>query len=152
MKNMKPNYALLTCTLLFAFAAVSCVDSIDTDPKNLIGRWQMVKVIHQGNTILKPDPSHWLYEVEVEFLKDGKIEGTLFYDTFVGDYVTADTDSIKFDYWPYSKRGDSDWGYYFDDNIRSVNTFSLRKKGLNFKYKELYLNYGEGELIFDRVK
>lgn len=152
MKNPKPNYPIVICVLLFSLVAIGCVNDIDTDPKNLIGRWQMVKVIDQGKAVSKPNSSHWTYEVEVEFLKDGKIEGTLSYDTFSGDFATSDTDSIKFNCWAYTKRGDSDWGYYFYDNIRSVNNFLLRKKGLNFKYNELCLNYGDGELIFNRVK
>ena len=140
MKNRKRNYSLFAYTL-FAFATVSCVNDIDTDPKNLIGRWQMVKVIDQGKAVSKPNSSQWTYEVELEFMKDGKIEGTLSYDIFSGDYSTTDTDSIKFNCWTYTKRGDSDWGYYFYHNIRSVDKFLLRKKGLNFKYNELCLNY-----------
>jgi hypothetical protein len=103
---------------MFAFTAIRCTDGIDTDPKNLIGRWRMEKVIHQGRTISKPDPSQWRYEVEVEFLNDGKIEGTLSYDTFTGDYTTSDTDSITFNCWADTKKGDSDWGYFFYKNIR----------------------------------
>lgn len=152
MKKLGCHYSVYVCVLLLALCAVGCVDGVDTDPKNLIGRWQMIKVNHQGKAISKPNSSNWLYEVEVELMKDGAIEGTLSYDTFTGDYVTADADSIKFNCWAYTKRGDSDWGYFFYGNIRSVNTFSLRKKGLNFKYNELCLNYGDGELIFDRVK
>jgi hypothetical protein len=56
MKDQTNNYIIFVLTLLFAFAAYGCVDSVDTDPKNLIGRWQMSKAIHQGKTILKPDP------------------------------------------------------------------------------------------------
>jgi hypothetical protein len=75
MKDQTNNYIIFVLTLLFAFAACGCVDSVDTDPKNLIGRWQMSKVIHQGKTILKPDRQKWQSEVEIEFLDDGKIEG-----------------------------------------------------------------------------
>jgi hypothetical protein len=147
MKDQTNNYIIFVLTLLFAFAACGCVDSVDTDPKNLIGRWQMSKVIHQGKTILKPDRQKWQSEVEIEFLDDGKIEGTLPNDTFTGDYKTTDDDSIAFNCWADTKRGENDWGYSFYNNIRFVKRFSLRKNGINFKYRELYLNYGNGELI-----
>lgn len=152
MKKLVCHYSVYVCVLLLALCAVGCVDGIDTDPKNLIGRWQMIKVIHQGEVIPKQSSPNWPYEVEVEFLKEGKVEGTLSYDTFFGDYVATDKDSIKFNLRKYTKRGDSDWGYYFYDNNRSAGTFSLKKSGFCFKYNELYLHYADRELVFDRVK
>ena len=152
MNNKKLTYSNLACTLLFALAAISCVDGVDTDPKNLLGRWQMVKVIHQGKTILKPDPYQWRYEVEMEFLKDGTIDGTTSADLFSGSYEIASEDSIKIDGRQFSKVGIPDWGEYFYKNFRLITTFSFRKKGLNLKANELHLNHKYGELIFDRVK
>jgi hypothetical protein len=103
MKDQTNNYIIFVLTLFFAFAACGCIDSVDTDPKNLIGRWQMSKVIHQSKTILKPDRQKWQSEVEIEFLDDGKIEGTLPNDTFTGDYKTTDDDSIAFNCWADTK-------------------------------------------------
>ncbi|GGN07864.1 hypothetical protein GCM10010967_49360 [Dyadobacter beijingensis] len=125
---------------------------VDTDPNNLVGRWRMVKVIDQGKAYTKPDSKNWQHkDVEIEFMEDGNIEGTLSYDTFTGDYKTVE-DSIAFNYWSGNKAGDSQWGYLFYHFIRSVNRFTLRKNAIGFKYKELKLIYGDGELIFDRVK
>ena len=106
----------------------------------------------QGKAYTKPDPKNWLHkDVEIEFMADGDIEGTLSYDTFTGDYKTVE-DSIAFNYWSENKAGDSQWGYQFYHVIRSVNRFSLSKHAINLKYKELRLIHQNGELIFDRVK
>jgi hypothetical protein len=106
MKDQTNNYIIFVLTLLFAFAVCGCVESVDTDPKNLIGRWQMSKVIHQGKTILKPDREKWQSGVEIEFLDDGKIERTLPNDTFTGNYKTTEDDSIAFNCWADTKRGE----------------------------------------------
>ncbi|SEJ82720.1 hypothetical protein SAMN05216327_12238 [Dyadobacter sp. SG02] len=152
MKNQSLCWPVLIVVLLFAIAAVSCVGDIDTDPKNLIGRWQMVKVVHQGKSISKPKPRQFESEVEMEFLKDRSIEGTLPTDVFSGSYEITDGDSIKIEGWQFSKKGIPEWGEYFYRSFRLVTTFALKKKGLNFNYNELHLIYDEGELIFDRVK
>jgi hypothetical protein len=151
MKKRKSDYIFIACILLFAFTAIRCTDGIDTDPKNLIGRWRMEKVIHQGKTISKPDPPKWHSEVEMEFLKDGTIEGTMPTDVFSGSYVITG-DSIKIDGRQFSKKGIPDWGEYFYNSFRLVTTFSFGNKGLNFKYNELSLIYADGKLIFKRVK
>lgn len=151
MKNRKPTFIFITCILLFAFAAICCTDGIDTDPKNLIGRWRMEKVIHQGKTISKPDPPKWHSEVEMEFLEDGTIEGTMPTDVFSGSYIIRG-DSIRIDGRQFSKKGISDWGEYFYNSFRLVTTFTVGKKGLSFKYNELNLIYANGKLIFRRVK
>jgi hypothetical protein len=152
MKKQASNYSIFVCASLLAFVTISCVENVDTDPKNLIGRWQMVKVIHKGETTSKPDHDQWLSEVEIEFLENGEIEGTLPRDTFSGNYKIAEEDSISFYCRSYSKVGETKWGCLFYDNIRFVRTFSLKKKVVNLKYKELYLDYDDGQLIFDRVR
>jgi len=152
MKKQKINYAIIGCVLLYSFAAISCVNDIDTDPRNLIGRWQMVKVIDQGKTILKPDPPKWYSEVEMEFLENGKIEGTLPTDTFLGEYEINGEDSIKIQGRSLSKVGIPEWGDLFYDSYLLINTFALKRKGLSSRYNELHLNYDTGELIFDRIK
>lgn len=152
MKEKSLGCSILLLVLLIAVMAASCVEGIDTDPKNLIGRWQMVKVIHQGKAISKPNIPDYQHEMEVEFLKNGEIEGMLPTEEFDGDYEISGEDSISITRWKSSKAGVTNWGGYFYDNIQLVKTFSLKKKGLTFKYNELYLNYSDGQLIFDRTK
>lgn len=125
---------------------------VDIDPKNLLGRWQMVKVIRQGKTSSKPNSSDWLHEVEIEFLENGEIVGTLPTEDFTGGYTISDRDSIAITCWKSSKKGIPAWGEYFFYNVHLITTFSMKKKGLSFNYNELYLNYNDGELIFDRIK
>ncbi|PSL19880.1 hypothetical protein CLV60_12552 [Dyadobacter jiangsuensis] len=152
MKCIHLKTSILLLLLQLVFITMSCMDDVDTNPKNLIGRWRMEKVIDKGKTYSKPDSKNWRYkDVEIEFMADGNIEGTLSYDTFTGDYKTVE-DSIAFTYWPSNKVGDSEWAYLLDGVIRSVNRFSLRKNAINLKYKELRLIHQDGELVFDRVK
>lgn len=151
MKNRTANYSFLAWILLLAIAASSCVQLVDTDPKKLIGRWRMSIVIHQGKAFSRPTPKPGRSEVEIEFFKNGEIEGTLPNDTFSGDYKIARQDSISIYCSSYSKVGEPEWGMLFYHNIRSAKTYSLRRDALNLKYKELYLNYDDGQLIFDRV-
>jgi len=138
--------------IALAVVTVSCMDDVNTDPKNLLGRWQMIKVIHQGKTSSKPNSSDWLHEVEIEFLENGEIVGTLPTEDFTGDYKISDGDSIAITRWKSSKKGIPAWGEYFFYNVHLVTTFSMRKKGLSFNYNELSFNYNDGELIFNRVK
>lgn len=152
MKAKYVEYSILMLVLLLAFASVSCMEDVDPDPKNLIGRWRMEKVIEMGKTFLKPDSKRWVHEdVEMEFFKNGEIAGTLSYDRFTGDYRTADVDSIAFNFWPDTKAGDSSWGQLLCDHIKSVNRFTIRRKNFSFDYKELRLLYDNGELIFRKV-
>jgi hypothetical protein len=151
MKNKIPNYSIFASALLLAFVSIGCMDGIDTDPKNLIGRWQMSKVIHQGNAISKPDLPAYYNEVEIEFLTQGAVKGALPTEEFSGDYKVPGEDSISVTCWKSSKKGIPEWGEYFFYHINLVTTFSLKKSGLDFKYKELYLNYSDGQLIFKRV-
>ncbi|MCF0071763.1 hypothetical protein LZD49_14895 [Dyadobacter sp. CY261] len=152
MKNRTPYCLIIVWVLLFAFAVTGCIESVDTDPKNLIGRWQMVKVVHQGNTFSKPDLSGNDREVEIEFLKNERVEGTIPWESFSGDYKISAEDSISIKCWKSSKMGMPDWGDYFFHNINQVTTFSLKKRKISIKYEELHLNYEDGQLIFNKVK
>lgn len=144
------NYSFFACAL-FAFAALGCIKNVDADSRQLVGRWKMSKVTHQGSKILRTDLPGGRYEVEIEFLENGEIEGTTSQRTFSGNYK-VNNDSINIEYWPYTKVGETDWGEIFDDNIRLVTTFFLIRKSVNFKYQTLYLHYVDGEMIFDRIK
>jgi hypothetical protein len=152
MKAKYVDYSISMLVLFLAFTSISCMDDIDTDPKNLIGRWRMEKVVENGQTIFKPDSKRWVHkDVEIEFFANGEIAGTLSYDRFTGDYRTTDVDSIAFNFWPDTKAGDSSWGYLLCAHIKAVNTFTIRKKDFSFNYKELKLIYDNGELIFKKV-
>nr|WP_295929248.1 hypothetical protein [uncultured Dyadobacter sp.] len=152
MKIRTRNYLTIVWALFFSSAISGCVESVDTDPKNLIGRWQMVKVVHQGKAIVKPDQPDYYNEVEMEFLENGTVEGTLPLDVFSGSYKVSGEDSITIEGRQLSKIGIPEWGDYFYENMRIITTFSLKKRGLNLKYNELNLNYSGGKLIFERVK
>jgi hypothetical protein len=151
MENKTSTRSICVWVILFAFVTIGCTDGIDTDPKNLIGRWQMLKVIHQGKTISKPDLPNYQNEMEIEFLANGVVAGTLPTEDFTGDYKTFGEDSISVTCWKSSKAGVTEWGGYFFYNINVVTRFSLKKRGLDFKYKELNLKYDDGQMVFKKV-
>ena len=139
MKNQSVGWVTLLLVLALTTIMVSCMDDVNTDPKNLLGRWQMEKVIDKGKTALKPKIPDYYNQVEIEFLKNGELEGTYPMDIFTGNYRTAGEDSISMECWQWSKIGITDWGRYLDRNVRSIKTFSIEDRGLNLKYNELHL-------------
>lgn len=105
MKIRTRNYLTIVWALFFSSAISGCMESVDTDPKNLIGRWQMVKVVDQGKTVVKPDQPDYYNEVEMEFCKMELLEGLLPLDVFSGSYKVSGEDSITIEGRQLSKIG-----------------------------------------------
>ncbi len=137
--------------LFLGVATIGCMEDIDNDPKKLIGRWKMSKVIDKGKVVTRPDRWDYPNEVEIEFLTDGEVMGTLPAEEFTGNYKLPSPDSISISCYKSSKAGINEWGSYLFYNVKSVTTFSLVKSRLSLEHNALYLNYLDGQLIFDRI-
>lgn len=130
----------LSCILVFA-----CKKDVAPDPVQLIGRWQLWKVVDEGNIIDKRTPYLSRYEVEMEFLPDGKMEGTSSSNPVVGSYQVLSRNSITISHALLSKVGESSWGNYFNDGLPATKTYSL-------KNDVLILFFEDNRLIFKKVK
>ncbi|WP_373330836.1 META domain-containing protein [Salmonirosea aquatica] len=120
-------------------------ETLKTSPENLLGRWQMVKAIQSGNEVDKPNPYLRRYEVEIEFLPDGKLTGTSSANPMVGQYETQSSNFISIHCGYESKVGENAWGDLFADTIENVDTYKI-------KNNMLFLSHMDNQLIFQKIK
>lgn len=131
---------------IFGYAVIGCSqDSVSTEPANLLGKWRMIKVIQDGNSIVKPEPYLRRYEVEIEFQLNGKLKGTSSANPLVGTYVAKANGSISVQVRYESKVGENAWGDYFVDAIEDVSTYKI-------KNKVLHLCKSDSKLTFQKIK
>ena len=130
---------------LTSFTMFSCTQDIDPDPTKLIGRWQLTEIVYNASTLTRPKPYNHRFEVELEFLPDGKVRGTTTFDNVAGLYETSSADSITIIAGKESKVGEVYWGKLFVKGFQSAKTYSLRNN-------RLYLKYEKNSLAFKKVK
>lgn len=139
-KNAALSFAFIGC------AVMSCSqETLKTSPENLLGRWQMVKTIQSGNEVIKPNPYLRRYEVEIEFLPDGKLTGTSSANPMVGQYETKASGFISVQCGYESKVGENAWGDLFADTIENMDTYKT-------KNNMLFLSHMDHQLIFRKIK
>ena len=141
---------VVLCLSFIGFALVSCSqEMLDTNPESLLGRWEMIKVIQDDSSIVKPKILDQGVEieflVEVEFLPEGKIKGIVYRNPMIGAYEVKNSDSVSIRNYSKIKFSEPVWGDYFTKAIEEVSTYKISSD-------LLYLNYFENQLIFRRME
>jgi hypothetical protein len=138
-----------TFNLIFLFFLVlgqwSCrKETLKTSQAELIGTWELEKVVRNNTVMQKPATRQGLYDVSITFKENGELEATTVNNYLTGFYETSQQNGMLLG-GDGSARTETNWGEIFVNALPDVNLYDLKPTQL------VLLCSNNDKLVFKRA-